>query len=450
MEEQEKNNQSDNIEVAPVESPSENFLVTEHLQRMPGIFSRGLIYLIVMILIAALVYSLVCRIDIVVESNSVARPASHIIKILSGRDGYIEEIFVSDGEKVEENAPLLRIRSKEALTYRARVVELRSSIPLKKEYYDTKMSSVDEELRQLERELRSTLLAKNLKLEQNNISLDTVSYDLTYWQNEARIQSGELEDMKKLFEEGLVVMKDYREVESKQERARTEVVKQNAKRDIGQKEKLIIEGAIADAKADYQNRKYIFEKTRKELELEKTTTIQSMENELGMNEGMMSIMDDTSLESDLEKEPGSLVRTEKAGTIGELYFRNAGDYVTESDLLCTVVPAGSPLYMDITVANRDIGFIEKAMKIKYKFNAFPYNDYGMLYGNVSAVSSSAVEGKAHEFLYQVKGTLDRDFFEIRGKKYKIKAGMTATAELVTERKTIFTSLFQTVKEKIKP
>ncbi len=43
------------IQVKPVDSPSENTLVSEHLQRMPSIFSRGLIYLILLMLAVAMI-----------------------------------------------------------------------------------------------------------------------------------------------------------------------------------------------------------------------------------------------------------------------------------------------------------------------------------------------------------------------------------------------------------
>ncbi len=454
MKEKEKNNQSDDqaeiAKVIPAESPSENFLVTEHLQRMPKIYSRGLIYLIVIILTVAMIYSLVSKIDVVVVCNSVARPVSHKIKILSNRDGYIENIFISEGQEVEKNSPLFCIRSKETLTYKSKVLELHSSIPLKKEYYETKISAVQEELRQNESNINNTLMVKTLKLEQNSLSLASTENELAYWQKEVENLSIEYENTRALFEEGIALIKEYHEIESKIEKARTEVHRLISKRNIDIREKLIIEEEIADANSNYESSKKILEKEVTQHELEKETVLQSMQNELNTNEEKMLLMGGTSPDTNNERDKGNMVMAEKNGTISELYFRNTGDYVTESDLLCTVVPAGSPLYLDITVANRDIGFIEKAMEIKYKFNAFPYNDYGILYGSVSAISPSAVEGKTQEFLYHVKGTLDKDFFGIRGKKYKIKAGMTATAELITERKSIFSFLFQKVKEKIKP
>jgi HlyD family secretion protein len=87
------------------------------------------------------------------------------------------------------------------------------------------------------------------------------------------------------------------------------------------------------------------------------------------------------------------------------------------------------------------------MEIKYKFDAFPYTDYGTLHGKVLLISPSAVEDKVQSFVYHVQGTLDQTYFEIKRKKYFIKAGMTATAELITEKKSIFAMLFRKVKEK---
>ena len=146
-----------------------------------------------------------------------------------------------------------------------------------------------------------------------------------------------------------------------------------------------------------------------------------------------------------DNEEGNIIRSINSGTILELNFKNKGEYVRESDLLCTIVPAGDPLYMDITVANKDMGFIETGLEIKYKFDAFPYSDYGTLSGKVTAISPSAVEDKTLGYVYPIKGSLDTLYFEARGKRYPVKSGMTATAEIVTEKKSIFSMLFLKLK-----
>jgi HlyD family secretion protein len=437
---------SETFQVSPVESPSENFLVTEHLQRMPSLFSRGLLYLVTLILLVTLVYILVSKIDIVVESRSIVQPTSHKIKILSDRDGYIEKIFISEGQVVEKDAPLFLIRSKEALTHRTKVDELSGSIPLKKEYYDTKISSIRDELSQLENELGKILNVKKLRLDQNHLSLRSNESDFAYWQKEENALSKEFEDAKMLYEKHLISIAYYNNLRGRLERARTEIEKLFSQKNITAKENRIIEEEIEEAKSNYINKKKIFEKEIKNLELEKAATLRSMQSEMEMSEKMLSIKNGPSLHRGNEKEKGNLIQAEKTGTVSELYFRNTGEFVRASDLLCTVLPADSPFYMDITVANKDIGFIEPDTEIKYKFDAFPYTDYGTLNGKVLMISPSAVEDKTQGFIYHIQGSLDQTYFEIKAKKYPIKAGMTATAELVTEKKSIFSMLFRKLRD----
>ena len=86
--------------------------------------------------------------------------------------------------------------------------------------------------------------------------------------------------------------------------------------------------------------------------------------------------------------------------------------------------------------------MQRILEIHYKFDAFPYIDCGVLYGKVTSIPSAAVEDKTFGLVYHVQGTLAMTCFDISGKKYPLKAGMTATAELVRDRKSIFSLLFK--------
>lgn len=448
MAEENINNRKDEaaevIEVTPVDSPSQNYLVIQHLQRMPALFSRGLVYIILLFIISALLYAILGKIDIVVESRSIARPISHKLKILSDRNGYIEKVFISEGHQVENDAPLFLIRSKEALTYRSRADELRQAIPLKQKYYDTKISAARDELIQLESNYNKSLSLKNLKLQQNKLILETIDADLDYWKQEVSLYTEEVARVEKLYQRGVISIREYNFSKVRLEKARTELEKSLSGRQITLRENSIIREEIEKEKANFHSQKLILQKQMNNLQLEEETTLNTLRNELDMNEKMLSMQDDSY--TGAEKEAEKIIRAENAGTISELYFRNVGEYVREADLLCTILPADRRLYMDITVANKDIGFIEKGMEIKFKFDAYPYVDYGVLYGTVSAVSPSAVENGASDMVYHVNGVLNESHFKIKGEIYPIKAGMTATAELITEEKSFFSILFQKFKK----
>ena len=234
------------------------------------------------------------------------------------------------------------------------------------------------------------LEVKRIKLSQNKSSIRSVDSELDYWRKEIERLKKEFEGIEKIYKLGIVSVREYNDAKSKLDKAQTE-----QKKLVSNKEVMIQENNIIEE----EMKKY-------------------------------------------EEESEKIIKSESAGTISELYFKNTGEYIRESDLLCTIVPIDSPLYMDIIVANKDIGLIEKDMEIKYKFEAFPYKEYGILKGKVSTISPSAVEDKTLGFVYHVQGTLDKAHYEIKEKNYAIKAGMTAVAELVTERKSIFALLFK--------
>src|SRR5512143_159565 len=85
---------SEMFEVVPRDAPSENALVSELLQKMPSLVSRGLVYLVVLLLGTSFPHALHGKIDVVVECRAVARPVSHEIRVLADRTGYLESVSI--------------------------------------------------------------------------------------------------------------------------------------------------------------------------------------------------------------------------------------------------------------------------------------------------------------------------------------------------------------------
>ena len=125
---------SEVFEVVPVESPSENALVAEHLRKMPPVFARGLVYLIVAAIAAAFVYSFFGTLDIVVECPAVARPVTGEIRVLSDRTGYLERVFIAEGQEVAKDDPLFHIRAREPVKRQVEVgrIKLEIGIPFRR------------------------------------------------------------------------------------------------------------------------------------------------------------------------------------------------------------------------------------------------------------------------------------------------------------------------------
>jgi multidrug efflux pump subunit AcrA (membrane-fusion protein) len=236
---------------------------------------------------------------------------------------------------------------------------------------------------------------KRLKQQQNLSNLQSIDSELDYWGKEVGRLLKEFRNLQGLYNKKIISLKDLNDKRSELDLARTELNKVVANKEIALNEQRILEEEIRRA----------------------------------------------------EEESEKIIIAENPGTISELYFKNVGEYIRESNLLCTIVPADSPLYMDIIVANRDIGFIEDNMGIKYKFDAFPYGDYGTLKGKVVSIPPSAVEDESMGWIYRVRGDLSQTRYRIRGKEYPVKVGMTATAELIIERRSIFSLFFRKLRRR---
>jgi HlyD family type I secretion membrane fusion protein len=433
-------NQEDLIEVLPVESPSENYLVLEHLRKMPNIFARGLVYLALLLLVTVFVFSIFCHIDVIVECQAVVRPSSHKAKIFCDSSGYIDQVYIYEGQKVQVGDPLFSIRSHDVTSIVSKIEELHNNIPLKRDFFDTKISAKEQEKDDLGRELQSLLSTQKLKLNQNDIRLKSIESDIEYWQKETQNLEEEYNDTKRLFDRHLSSIAEYNNIKSRWERALTEVEKLFAEKKIIFNENSILQSEIENSKATFANRRETITKEITSLQIEKESLLRSMAQELALNQSQLALKGGSNTSVDAAHEQKHIVVANKSGTVSELYLNNNGEYVRESDLLCTIIPEDSPFYMEIAVANKDIGFIEKGLEVKYKIDTFTHTDYGVLTGKVVEVSPSAVESQ-DGLRFHVKGDIDRPFFMIKDKKYFLKAGMSATAELITEKKTLLSIIF---------
>ena len=427
--------------VQPRQLVSKNYVVVEHLARMPNLIARGLFYVTMLLVAAAVLYACLAKVDVVVTCRARARPASHKTKVLSDRSGYIARIHVTEGGAVEKDDPLFTIRSKETVTYQAKIEELRRTIPLTKQSYETKAEAAKGKLARCDSQHKNAMEIVRLKAEQNGLSIASVQSEIEYWDKEVQRQTKHVARVEQMREKNVATLQEVDEARGALARARSEASQRAAKKSIALKEKGILQRDLAEEMSNHKEKRGTLEKDLLSIELEQKTTLQSMQSELKKNEKMLAIKGGRASTRPGD-EDGNIIRADEAGTVSELCFRKPGEYVRESDVLCTIVPAGSPLYMDIVVANRDVGFIREGMTIRYKVDAFPYSDYGTLDGTVAAIPPSAVEDSEMGFVYSVRGTLNEKHFEIKGTQYPVKAGMTATAELITEEQTIISHLLR--------
>jgi len=278
-----------------------------------------------------------------------------------------------------------------------------------------------------------------LQIERREIERASLDADVAYWSREAKDLHVECLNTETLFTNRLTSIAEYNAVKSRFERARLEVDKLKTQKRIFDRQDAIQNKELAAEKASYEANRRVLAEKRTRLEIDHRVALNAIESDLGKHRALLALMDGGE-GSDVQ---GTTVRAAIAGVVSETRPTRVGDYVTQGDVLCTIVPTNAELEVELAVPNARIAFVEPGLTVKYKVDAFPYRDYGMLRGVVLSVSPGAVgEGD----VYAVRGSLDCDHYDVEGRRYPLKPGMSATAELVTETKSILAVVIDRLRE----
>jgi multidrug efflux pump subunit AcrA (membrane-fusion protein) len=136
------------------------------------------------------------------------------------------------------------------------------------------------------------------------------------------------------------------------------------------------------------------------------------------------------------------VRAPYDGVLTTLSVSGPGNVVQAGQQVAALAPAGARLVIEARVLNKDMARIATGLPVKLKFDAFPFQEYGVVEGRILTVAPDAVDEQGHGASYKVTILAGQTLLSANGKALALRSGMTATAEIITERKTIWHLLLE--------
>ncbi len=143
-------------------------------------------------------------------------------------------------------------------------------------------------------------------------------------------------------------------------------------------------------------------------------------------------------ELDLEK---AAIVAPAGGVITTLAVRGAGAVVQPGQTVASIAPAGARLLAEVEVANKDSGLLARGLRVKLKFDAFPFQDYGVVDGRIVEISPDARGDGRSESFYRVTIAPGQTTMAAGG-DLPLRPGLALTAEIVTDRKSVLDILFE--------
>ncbi|QCT42425.1 HlyD family type I secretion periplasmic adaptor subunit [Candidatus Nanosynbacter featherlites] len=123
------------------------------------------------------------------------------------------------------------------------------------------------------------------------------------------------------------------------------------------------------------------------------------------------------------------------GTILSLTVKTIGGVVNAGQQLAQIVPEKVPLYVDAALDNQDIGFVKSGQRVVVKVATYPFQRYGYLEGTVENISPDAIQDDKKGLIYKAKIKLNDDKSS-KQNQLKLLPGMSVSAEITTGQRRI--------------
>jgi multidrug resistance efflux pump len=369
-------------------------------QEPPPWIIRSTAWLLLAAFLFALLVAIVMRLPESVHCQFVLIPATGADPIQSPRQAIISHVAVEEGQPVKLGETLFVLRSD----------EIRG--------WDTQFRTLTEDLRSKEESLTHSETAYAAQLQIKKAEIEQAKSEVKFRENHAGTSRELVTRMEKLAKLG----------------GESEIDLVKLKLDLAGSEKDL---SVAQRTVQQVN----LDRERMETEHARQRAEQQSEIEkLKMRIG--------ALKTDLENTHQNLltVRSPYEGVITSMDQRTVGSFVQQGQVLCQLAAKDAKPRARMTLNEAGLPKLAIAQRVRYFFEAFPYQRYGAVTGKLDWISPSAVTTTDGTHFVAL-GSLDRYEISPRaGQVLPLRVGMRGQAHIIVGGRTLIEYAFEPIRQ----
>jgi multidrug resistance efflux pump len=369
-------------------------------QEPPPWIIRWTAWLLLGAFLFALLTAIVMRLPETVDCRFVLIPATGADPIQAPRQAIISRVAVEEGQPVKTGEDLFVLRSDEIGGW------------------DTQFRTLSEDLRAKQESLNRNESAFAAQVGIKNEEIEQAKSEVKFRENHAQTSRELVMRMEKLAKQG----------------GESEVDLIKLKLDLAGSEKdlSVAQRTLQQVTLDRER----METEHARLRGEEQAEIEKLKLRIG------------ALKKDLENAQRNLlmVRSPYEGVIISMDQRTVGSFVQQGQVLCQLAPKGSKPRARMALNEAGLPKLAVAQRVRYFFEAFPYQRYGTVTGKVDWISPSAVTTTEGSHFVAL-GSLDR--YEISshtGQALPLRVGMRGSAHIIVGGRTLIEYAFEPIRQ----
>lgn len=449
----------------------------ELLDALPRVWTRSLLYLLIGFSAIALPWAMLSQVDETGTARGRIEPLGATQRLDSQITASITAVRVKEGDQVRAGQLLVELQSdvlqtdfKQAQAKLEGLINRHSQLELIKNQLILaihvqeqqnqsqeleKIAQVNQAKQNLDAKQSTYNLQKLEKLalvDQAQLQINSTHNDHKSAESRLSIDSKQVERFRKLVKDGAVSANQVdqlrkEEQESKrlnhktqsdikqaqlrlqEEQNRYQATMRQAQVDI-QLAKLRVQEGQSSYQSVIQAGKLAVLKNQEQLK-DMHTQIVSLKSEIAQTKNQIA-----SLKLQLEQR---VVRSPIDGIIFDLPIKKAGVVVQPGQIIAQIAPKQTPFVIKANMPSQQSGFLKLGMPVKIKFDAYPFQDYGVVPGRVIRISPDSKiqetsQGKIENFELEI--SLNQPDIQSGNKHIPLTPGQTATAEVIVRQRRV--------------
>jgi len=347
-----------------------------------------------------LLLAIALRLPETVQCPFILVPATGADPIQAAHQGVISRVSVNEGQMVNKGDELFVLRSDEIRTL------------------DTELGTLSEDLRTREDGLTRTETAYQAQLNIKLAEIEQAKSEVKFRENHSKASRELATRMEKLAKEG--GMSEVELIKLRLELAGSEKDFSVAQRTLQQ----------TNLERERMETDHIRLRGEQEAEIEK----------LKMRTG--------ALKADLENVQQNLltVRSPYDGVVISIEQRTVGSVVQQGQVLCQLAQQKAQLRARLVLKEAGFPKLAVAQKVRYFFEAFPYQRYGALNGKLDWISPSAITSSEGPRFVALASLEKNAIAGGKGQNLALRVGMKGEAHIIVGGRTLIEYAFEPVRQ----
>ncbi len=341
--------------------------------------------------------------------QGVVNPQSGLVKVYAPQRGIVLSRTINEGDDVTEGDVIYFVSTERHLRGGEKVQALAID---ETEKSITNIESQIKEQKHLSM-LRKTEIYNQLKYTKQEIS--SLEKEIILYEKRVALYGEDVERLSKISDDQFVPKMEY--IKSYQMHLDSQVGLEQLRRNL----------------TDRTNRKWQLSSELKKRPVELAQSILSYEK---------SLSDLRQRLAEIRSNQSYTVLAPASGRVTSLLYK-IGDTIKPESPLLTILPKDVVLIADLYVPTRAAGFLQKGQEVRIRFDAFPYQKFGLYGGVVKQMSKNIIipgervlSVDVKEPVYKVTVQLNKQTVTAFGREHYLQVGMLLQGDIVRHRNRI--------------